>query len=158
MKSRFLFLLVFISQICVAQSGEGLATKTKRILPNPDLVEKIEPAREVSSTGQIYQVVYEVSKMGRQTDSASVVTQAFKKGIVSSKLEDGSKASTFNVLVRPVMSDTLSVDYRLQIVDGKRTFELAKTGVPFVIGSPEKNQFHDSNGDSFDLKVTVIRK
>lgn len=159
MKVWLAFSFVVVCHFALAQ-GEDLihSVRSDKIQQNVDLIGSVQQADDNGAVRPVYQVKYELFKGGNRSQSSSIMIEAFRKGEISSGQVDGGRQSVFDVTVTPVLNGSVAVDYRLRLVDGKRTFELAKTGVPFMIGSPEQNQFNDSNGDSFDLRVTVIRK
>jgi hypothetical protein len=103
-----------------------------------------------------YKIVYELSEKGQKPKGATVIIEEGKQGIIKSTNE-GSEETGFNVTVNSLADGKLSVDYKFKNSKGKKSFELAKTSVPFISGKAETNKFQDTNGSDLQLTITVTK-
>lgn len=104
----------------------------------------------------IYQVVYHLSEKGKIIKSSSVIIEEGQAGEVKS--DSGAESESLAVTVKPSSTKFLSVDYRYKNVKAGKSIELAKTAVALTPGSSETNDFKDSSGNDFQLKITVTKK
>jgi hypothetical protein len=103
-----------------------------------------------------YQVDYHLSEKGKVIGSSRLIIE---EG-VGGQIRTGSDAdfNSMAVTVKPSTANLLSVDYRFKSMKNGKSIELAKTAVALAPGASETNDFKDSSGNGFELKITVTKK
>lgn len=104
----------------------------------------------------IYQATYHLLEKGNVVRSASVIVQEGREGIIDSGT--ATDKDSFAVTVKPFSPKLVSVDYRFRTIKNGKVLEIAKTAADIIPGSDETNDFRDSAGHDFELKVTITKK